>query len=69
MSAPARKRRVSTPRERTCRACGCTDLHACEGGCWWIGADLCSRCGPPTQGPGNKSPSERGAITPTDRRN
>lgn len=28
----------------TCRICGCTDDHACEGGCWWVEADLCSTC-------------------------
>lgn len=28
----------------TCRACGCTDDHACEGGCYWVEGDLCSRC-------------------------
>lgn len=29
---------------RTCRVCGCTDIAACPGGCWWVGKDLCSRC-------------------------
>ena len=29
---------------RRCRVCGCTDLQACEGGCWWIEDDLCSSC-------------------------
>lgn len=29
---------------RTCRVCGCTDDHACEGGCWWVDRDLCSSC-------------------------
>lgn len=28
----------------TCRGCGCTDDHACEGGCFWVEDDLCSRC-------------------------
>lgn len=28
----------------TCRVCGCTDDHACEGGCWWVEPDLCSAC-------------------------
>lgn len=28
----------------TCRACGCTDDHACEGGCFWVEDDLCSQC-------------------------
>lgn len=29
---------------QTCRACGCTDMRACEGGCYWIEPDLCSAC-------------------------
>jgi transcriptional regulator with XRE-family HTH domain len=29
---------------RKCRVCGCTDDHACEGGCYWVEADLCSKC-------------------------
>lgn len=33
-------RRIS----QTCRICGCTDDHACEGGCWWVEPGLCSRC-------------------------
>lgn len=32
--------------KRRCSKCGCTDDHACPGGCWWIGAELCSQCGP-----------------------
>jgi hypothetical protein len=32
--------------ERVCRVCGCTDLRACAGGCWWVGEDLCSACQP-----------------------
>jgi hypothetical protein len=27
-----------------CRVCGCTDDHACPGGCFWVEPDLCSRC-------------------------
>lgn len=34
---PARKSGV-------CRGCGCTDDHACPGGCCWIEPDLCSAC-------------------------
>lgn len=30
--------------EPACRVCGCTDDRACEGGCWWVEADLCSAC-------------------------
>lgn len=29
---------------RACRQCGCTDDHACEGGCSWVEDDLCSAC-------------------------
>ena len=30
----------------TCRNCGCTDEHACEGGCFWVDSSvtLCSQC-------------------------
>ena len=27
-----------------CRICGCDDMHACEGGCYWVEEDLCSEC-------------------------
>lgn len=27
-----------------CRVCGCTDQHACAGGCYWVEPDLCSAC-------------------------
>jgi hypothetical protein len=27
-----------------CRVCGCTNLNACPGGCYWIKEDLCSVC-------------------------
>lgn len=30
--------------QRKCRICGCTDDHACPGGCYWIENDLCSAC-------------------------
>lgn len=29
---------------RRCRQCGCTDQFACEDGCHWVEAALCSRC-------------------------
>jgi len=33
---------------RACRVCGCTTKRPCQSGCYWIDADLCSRCeGPP----------------------
>lgn len=31
-------------KERKCRVCGCTWNDACEGGCYWVEKDLCSRC-------------------------
>lgn len=27
-----------------CRVCGCTEFTACENGCSWVEADLCSAC-------------------------
>ena len=27
-----------------CRVCGCDDLHACKGGCYWVEPGLCSQC-------------------------
>lgn len=30
--------------QRACRVCGCTDSHACFGGCYWVDEDLCSSC-------------------------
>lgn len=27
-----------------CRRCGCTERHACPGGCAWATPDLCTRC-------------------------
>jgi hypothetical protein len=33
---------------RQCTGCGCTDHHACAGGCTWIeiDGDRCTACGP-----------------------
>lgn len=54
MSHTNRRRPLPLPRDgkgrgpakpvRRCRECGCTDRHACIGGCWWVGDDLCSSC-------------------------
>ena len=30
--------------EQSCRVCGCTNQHACPGGCSWVEMDLCSAC-------------------------
>jgi ParB/RepB/Spo0J family partition protein len=43
------QRMLAEAEARTCRACGCTDDRACEGGCEWIAGraaadQLCSRC-------------------------
>jgi hypothetical protein len=27
-----------------CEVCGCTDQHACPGGCHWVRKNLCSKC-------------------------
>lgn len=33
-----------------CRVCGCTDNNACEGGCYWVEDDLCSKCAEKLEG-------------------
>ena len=30
---------------RRCDGCGCTDVHGCREGCFWVDDHLCSRCG------------------------
>lgn len=50
---------------RACRVCGCTDFQACEGGCWWVAADLCSSCSDAPSGDPH-GPISRGAALPTD---
>lgn len=44
LPARVRRNRLGYLHVPACRACGCTDLHACEGGCHWVEQDLCSRC-------------------------
>jgi hypothetical protein len=44
---------LSTVAIRACRVCGCTEDSACEGGCHWVGPDLCSQCGPEIAANGN----------------
>lgn len=39
-----RVRAAALQSPRTCRVCGCTDDHACPGGCSWVEEDLCSAC-------------------------
>lgn len=33
---------------RVCRKCGCKDYSPCDGGCYWVEDDLCSKCVEPT---------------------
>ena len=33
------------PGMTTCIACGCDDLHACDGGCSWLRVDYTARVG------------------------
>ena len=33
-----------TENEAVCRVCGCTQYNACDGGCYWVEPDLCSKC-------------------------
>jgi len=33
-----------------CVICGCTDDHACEGGCHWVAPGLCSACAEKMEG-------------------
>lgn len=40
---------------RQCTACGCTDDDACQGGCGWASATLCSTCAPKA-GPAPETP-------------
>lgn len=35
---------LEEPLFRQCMGCGCTDEHACPGGCSWVTPRLCSRC-------------------------
>lgn len=47
-----------------CIGCGCHDARACEGGCYWVSKNVCSRCvingkikvAPP--------PANKGSISP-----
>lgn len=40
----ARKLYAHLTGQMACRTCGCTNDWACEDGCWWVQADLCSSC-------------------------
>ncbi len=39
-------RRRAPKKEPACRICGCTENHACAGGCYWVEPDVCSECQP-----------------------
>lgn len=36
--------RVGNVKVQVCRVCGCTQYRACEGSCYWVEEDLCSKC-------------------------
>jgi len=38
------------PLDRACRVCGCTNLRACPGGCYWVSLNLCSACAKKSDG-------------------
>lgn len=40
----ARQARIAAGVEHACAGCGCSESRACEGGCVWATATLCSRC-------------------------
>lgn len=43
---PTRSQFTGPAKFGTCYVCGCTEEHACEGGCWWVDETrtLCSQC-------------------------
>jgi hypothetical protein len=41
---------------KSCRQCGCTELHACPGGCGWAEPDLCTACAGDRRDVGAKRP-------------
>lgn len=47
--------------ERKCRICGCTWNNACEGGCYWVEDDLCSKCAEDKE-PVSKTIDESGLV-------
>jgi ParB/RepB/Spo0J family partition protein len=40
----ANTKRAPRLKMRACSECGCTDDRACDGGCYWVGPNLCSAC-------------------------
>jgi hypothetical protein len=47
---------MSSSSPRSCAVCGCTDDRACEGGCHWVGPNLCSACQTRIEAEGRKTP-------------
>lgn len=41
-----KKKKKTRPEELSCIGCGCTEAHACAGGCSWARKDppVCDRC-------------------------
>lgn len=42
--AAGEKEAAANGYDMVCQLCGCWELHACEGGCYWVDAGLCSAC-------------------------
>lgn len=38
------EKRLKDEEIQKCRVCGCTYYTPCEGGCYWVEEDLCSKC-------------------------
>lgn len=49
--------------EQKCRVCGCTWYTPCEGGCYWVEEDLCSKCAEKITNEATKNNSLRDFIT------
>jgi hypothetical protein len=49
--------------ERKCRVCGCTDNHACPGGCYWVEPGLCSVCAGFPSGPPDEAEDVLGHLS------
>lgn len=48
--------RITIEDLQVCRECGCTEDNACEAGCSWVEADLCSACVPEAETNDDGSP-------------
>jgi hypothetical protein len=44
MKRPSTRKPKGPPEARCCQCCGCTDMRACIGGCFWVDQKTCSTC-------------------------